>query len=76
MKKFKVTIITTQNDFLPCCVMDQEMIYALNKQIADKNFDFLSIEDDTVDKLFFINKSHIVGIQCIEVSINGRRRRG
>ena len=66
MKKYRVEIQTTSSEFLPTCLMDEEMIGVLKSTLLNQEVTFLTIEDDTFETCFFINKSHIVGIECIE----------
>jgi hypothetical protein len=66
MKKYKILVYTSNNNFLPACVMDEEQVESLREQLFDDDSDFLHIEDDTEEDQFYIQKSHIVGIDISE----------
>ena len=67
MIKYNVVIHTKSPDFTPECRMDEEMVDNLHDRLCDPGQNFLQIEDDTSNKMFILNISEIIGIECEEV---------
>lgn len=66
MRKYKVSIHTTCNDFLPEVIFDEFALAEFRKMLGED--ETIIIEDDTEDIEFYIQKCHIVGIEIKEQS--------